>query len=144
MIFPLWHRRSTRRPVPEPLPSPVVWAGATAGSIAVLLGVGLLGEPLRQVVALVVFCLLAAALGLRGRALAAPGTATVCWGFYNSFLVVPLGELSWSGLEDARRLGLLLVLSLLGTCIARAAHAAAAYRQLRPYGLPGRGQDPRR
>ncbi|UNZ21824.1 hypothetical protein HC362_14715 [Streptomyces sp. 891-h] len=126
----LWQRHGSLRPVPEPLPTPVVWAGAFAGSlvvVAVLRATVGLGSPL---VALTTFGVLTTVLGLSGRAGAAPGTAGLCWLFHNSFAVAPQGELSWNGSMEVARLGLFLGLSLLGTSVARAADAAGAYQRL--------------
>ncbi|MGP3982846.1 hypothetical protein [Streptomyces sp. KR80] len=133
MILPLWYRHGTTGPVPDPVPSPLVWAAALTGSLVILLVLGVTGGLHRSLLALATFGALAVILGLCGRAVAAPGTAAVCWLLYNGFVVVPQGELSWNGPVDATRLGLLIGLALLGTGIARVADAVGAYRRITPH-----------
>ncbi|MGW0761215.1 hypothetical protein ACWD1Y_32860 [Streptomyces sp. NPDC002814] len=126
--------RAAVRPVPEPVPTPFVWAAAFIGALltlGVLSVANGLAEPLH---ALLVLCVLAVLLGVCARFVAAPGTAAVCWLFLNGFAVPPHGELAWQGYPDAGRLAFLLVAALLGTVIARFVNARGAYRRITPGG----------
>ncbi|MFI2026756.1 hypothetical protein [Streptomyces buecherae] len=117
------------RPVPEPLDTPRVLAGAYAGafvSVAVLGALGLLADP---VTVLVVLGALAVGLGVCARLVAAPGIAAVCWVFLNSVAITPRGRLSWAGYPEAGRIGVLLAAAVFGTVIARVSHARRAYRR---------------
>lgn len=130
--------RAGVRPVPEPVSTPFVWAGAFAGAlltVGVLSVVNGLTDPLH---ALLVLCALAALLGVCARFAAAPGTAAVCWLFLNGFAVPPHGELNWQGYPDAGRLTFLTAAALLGTVIARLINVRGAYRRI----TPGEDRDP--
>ncbi len=124
----LFHAQT--RPVPEPLGTPRVLAGAYAGafvSVAVLGALGLLADP---VTVLVVLGVLAVGLGVCARLIAAPGIAAVCWVFLNTVAITPpRGRLSWAGYPEAGRIGVLLAAAVLGTVIARVSHARRAYRR---------------
>ncbi|MFF9806589.1 hypothetical protein ACF1G5_15900 [Streptomyces coeruleorubidus] len=120
------------RPVPSPVATPLVWAGAFGGAlvlVAVLNTVVGTGHP---GLALLALSLLAAVLGLCARFTAAPGTAVLCWLFLNGFAIPPAGTLTWAGPRDTTWLACLLTASLVGTSLARLAHARAAYRRLAP------------
>ncbi|CAL9305343.1 hypothetical protein SUDANB51_04305 [Streptomyces sp. enrichment culture] len=71
-------------------------------------------------------------LGLCARFTAAPGTAVLCWFFLNGFAIPPAGTLTWAGHRDTAWLACLLTAALVGTSLARLAHARAAYRRLAP------------
>ncbi|MFF4350204.1 hypothetical protein [Streptomyces sp. NPDC001530] len=77
-------------------------------------------------------CVLAALLGLTARCTAAPGTALVCWLFLNSFLIAPLGEVTWRGRSDAARIGLLPAAAFFGTLVARIINAVGAHHRTTP------------
>ncbi|MEU0189453.1 hypothetical protein ABZ250_06280 [Streptomyces afghaniensis] len=120
------------RPVPRPVATPLVWAGAFGGAlvlVAVLNTVVGIGRP---GLALLALSLLAAVLGLCARFTAAPGTAVLCWLFLNGFAIPPAGTLTWAGSRDTTWLACLLTATLVGTSLARLAHARAAYRRLAP------------
>ncbi|MFI8520935.1 hypothetical protein ACIGEZ_24395 [Streptomyces sp. NPDC085481] len=121
------------RPVPEPVPTPFIWAGAYGGALVLLVALGAADGLQHPGLALTAFCCLAAVLGVMGRAAAAPGAALVCCLFYNGFVVPPKGELRWDGYPDAYRLGLLLMAFVLGTGATRLVNARAAYRRVTPH-----------
>ncbi|KND34597.1 hypothetical protein [Streptomyces acidiscabies] len=118
------------RPVPQPVATPLVWAGAFAGA---LLLVGVLNTTVgmdRPHLALLALSALAAVLGLCARFTAAPGTAALCWLFLNGFAIPPAGTLSWAVSRDALWLACLLGAALAGTALARVVDARAAYRRV--------------
>ncbi|MFF5719824.1 hypothetical protein [Streptomyces buecherae] len=117
------------RPVPEPLDTPRVLAGAYAGAFASVAVLGALGLVTDPVTVLVVLGALAVGLGVCARLVAAPGIAAVCWVFLNSVAITPRGRLSWAGYPEAGRIGVLLAAAVLGTVIARVNHARRAYRR---------------
>ncbi|MFI6524022.1 hypothetical protein [Streptomyces uncialis] len=121
------------RAVPEPAATPLVWSGALLGS-GLLVGAfnqfGDPGEPLWHFVAL---SALAALLGARARVTAAPGTAGLCWLFFNAFGIPPAGVLTWDSSVDLLRMSLLLGAALAGTAVARVASARTAYRRISPH-----------
>ncbi|MFJ7036518.1 hypothetical protein ACIQVQ_08185 [Streptomyces rochei] len=118
------------RPVPRPVAAPLVWAGAFAGALALVALVnGTVGYG-RPGLALALLSLLAALLGVCARFTAAPGTALLCWLSLNGFAIPPAGVLTWAGRRDAFWLACLLAAALVGTALARLAHAWAAYRRL--------------
>ncbi|MER5840533.1 MULTISPECIES: hypothetical protein [Streptomyces] len=119
------------RPVPQPVATPLVWAGAVAGALTVVVLLDTVVGPGRSGLTLTALCLLAAALGVCARFTAAPGTTVLCWLFLNGFAVPPAGALTWTGSRDALWLGCLLTAAVAGTTAARLAHARAAYRRLR-------------
>ncbi|KOG31018.1 hypothetical protein [Streptomyces resistomycificus] len=122
--------RTGARPVPRPVDTPLVWASAFGGAlILVALHTTLVGTD-RPGLALAALSLLAAALGLCARFTAAPGTAVLCWLFLNGFAIPPLGTLTWAGHRDVSWLACLCAATLLGTVLARVAHARAAYRRV--------------
>ncbi|MEU0722786.1 hypothetical protein [Streptomyces sp. NPDC006140] len=126
--------RIAARPIPEPVPTPFVWAGAFAGAlltVGVLSAVNGFADALH---ALLVLCALAALLGVCARFAAAPGTGAVCWLFLNGFAVPPHGELTWQGYPDVGRLVFLTAAALLGTVTARLVSARGAYRRITPGG----------
>ncbi|MFG2196833.1 hypothetical protein [Streptomyces sp. NPDC048639] len=120
------------RPVPDAAPTPVVWAAAFFGSFLMLPLLGAVGVIHDPATALVIFSVFAGvlSLGAPARAMAAPGTAAVCWLFLDGFVVNLKGDLTWSGADDMVRLGVLLGAALLGTAIARLLTARTAYRRL--------------
>ncbi|MFE5813791.1 hypothetical protein [Streptomyces sp. NPDC056479] len=118
------------RPVPTPVPTPLVWAGAFGGALVLVALVNTLVGPGRPVFALTVLSLLAALLGLCARFSAAPGIAVLCWLFLNGFAIPPAGTLTWAGSRDTFWLGCLLTAALVGTVLARVIHARAAYRRI--------------
>ncbi|HET9382305.1 MAG TPA: hypothetical protein VFP69_15940 [Streptomyces sp.] len=120
------------RPVPEPVATPFVWAGAFVGSLVLVTVLGAAGGLASSSVALVALSLLAVVLGLPARFQAAPGIAVVCWMFLNNFAVAPRGRLSWDGHPDAARFAVLLVAAVLGTVVARIAHARGAHHRTTP------------
>ncbi|MFC9680309.1 hypothetical protein [Streptomyces sp. NPDC056948] len=127
------------RPVPRPVATPLVWAGAFAGAPALVACLNTVVGPGRPELALPALSLLAAVLGLGARFTAAPGTALLCWLFLNGFVIPPAGTLTWAGHRDTTWLACLLAAALLGTALARLAHARAAYRRLAPGNGPGDG-----
>ncbi len=85
------------RPVPQPVATPLVWAGAVAGAPMVVVLLGTVAGPGRPGLTLTALSLLAAALGGCARFTAAPGTTVLCWLFLNGFAVPPTGTLTWTG-----------------------------------------------
>ncbi|GAB2713659.1 hypothetical protein [Streptomyces bullii] len=122
------------RPVPHPVATPLVWATAFGGALVLVALKNALVGPAQPGFALAALSLLAALLGMHARFVAAPGTALLCWLFLNGFAVPPVGTLSWIGHRDTFWLGCLLTAALLGTALARLAHARAAYRRVTPAG----------
>ncbi len=120
------------RPVPQPVATPLVWAGAFGGALVLVACLNTVVGPGRPELALLVLSLLAAVLGLCARFTAAPGTAVLCWLFLNGFVIPPAGTLTWAGHRDTTWLACLLGATLLGTALARLTHARAAYRRLAP------------
>ncbi|MFD7692423.1 hypothetical protein [Streptomyces sp. NPDC059805] len=120
------------RPVPQPVPTRLVWAGAFGGALVLVAFVNAVVGPDRPFLALTALSLLAAFLGLGARFSAAPGTAFLCWLFLNAFGVPPEGTLTWAGSRDAFWLACLLTAALVGTVLARVRYARAAYRRLGP------------
>lgn len=118
------------RPVPRPVATPLVWAAAFGGALLLVATLNTLVGPDRPALALTALSLLAAVLGGRSRFTAAPGTAALCWLFLNAFAIPPLGTLSWAGHRDTFWLSCLLAAALIGTAVARLAHARAAYRRI--------------
>ncbi|MFJ8533569.1 hypothetical protein [Streptomyces sp. NPDC093591] len=129
--------RAAVRPVPEPVATPFVWAGAFVGSLLLVAVLGAVGGLASSAIALVALCAFAALLGLPARFRAAPGVALVCWLFLNAYAVAPHGELAWQGHPDLARVLLLLAAALLGTLIARIINALGAHRRI----TPGQGQE---
>ncbi|MEV0239367.1 hypothetical protein AB0I06_05410 [Streptomyces sp. NPDC050674] len=128
------------RPVPQPVATPLVWAGAGGGALVLVALVNTVVGPDRPELALPALSLLAALLGLCARFTAAPGTAALCWLFLNGFAIPPAGALTWAGHRDTTWLACLLTAALVGTALARLVHARAAYRRLAP-GRSGPGPD---
>ncbi|GGX14159.1 hypothetical protein [Streptomyces lomondensis] len=120
------------RPVPRPVATPLVWAGAFGGALVLVALLNAVVGTDRPGLALTALSLLAAVLGLCARFTAAPGTAVLCWLFLNAFAIPPAGTLTWAGHRDTTWLACLLTATLLGTTLARLAHARAAYRRLAP------------
>ncbi|GLW50621.1 hypothetical protein Stsp02_62820 [Streptomyces sp. NBRC 14336] len=118
------------RPVPRPVATPLVWAAACGGALALVELLNAFVGPNRPSLALALLSLLAALLGLRARFTAAPGTAVLCWLFLNGFAIPPAGTLTWTGQRDAFWLTCLLTAVLVGTAAARLLHARAAYRRV--------------
>ncbi|WP_330281528.1 hypothetical protein [Streptomyces sp. NBC_00588] len=136
----VWQQLGTgARAVPKPVATPRIWAVAFAGALLLMPVLGLIGLTDRPVLALLALSLLAAALGLWAKFVAAPGTALLCWLFLNSFGVPPVGELSWAAERDLAWLSCLLTATVVGTAFARVANARAAYRRITPATHP----DPR-
>ncbi|MDN3027243.1 hypothetical protein [Streptomyces sp. S.PB5] len=129
--------RAGARPVPEPVATPFVWAGAFTGALMTVGVLSVVNGPADPRHALLMLAALAALLGVCARLAAAPGTAAVCWLILNGFAVPPQGQLTWQGYPDAGRLALLMAAALLGTVIARLVNARGAYRRI----TPGRGRD---
>ncbi|WP_409467246.1 hypothetical protein [Streptomyces sp. HC307] len=121
---------SGARPVPQPVATPLVWATALGGAVALVALVNTVAGPGSPGIALTVLSLLAALLGFCARFAAAPGTAMLCWLFLNGFAIPPAGVLTWAGHRDTFWLGCLLTAALIGTTSARLIHARAAYRRL--------------
>ncbi|MHC5903587.1 hypothetical protein ACVNF4_06680 [Streptomyces sp. S6] len=118
------------RPVPQPVATPLIWAGAFSGA---LLLVAVLNTTIgmdRPLLVLLALSILAALLGLCARFTAAPGTAALCWLFLNGFAIPPAGTLTWMVSRDALWLACLLGAALLGTTLARVVDARAAYRRV--------------
>ncbi|MFF0228466.1 hypothetical protein [Streptomyces sp. NPDC004629] len=122
--------RSGATPVPEPVATPLVWAGAVGGASVLVALLNHLVGPYRPTLALTVLSLLAALLGLCARFVAAPGTALLCWLLLNGFGIPPAGTLSWASHRDGFWLTCLFGATLVGTVLARLVHAHAAYRRL--------------
>ncbi|MGW0985671.1 hypothetical protein ACWD46_05455 [Streptomyces sp. NPDC002486] len=120
------------RPVPQPVATPLVWAGAGGGALALVALLNTVVGPDRPGLALLALSVLAALLGLCARFTAAPGTALLCWLFLNGFAIPPAGVLTWAGDRDTSWLACLLTAALVGTGLARVVHARAAYRRLVP------------
>jgi hypothetical protein len=118
--------------------TPLVWAGAFGGALVLVAVLNTVVGTGRPGLALLALSLLAAVLGLCARFTAAPGTAVLCWLFLNGFAIPPAGTLTWAGPRDTTWLACLLTATLVGTALARVAHARAAYRRL----APGRGDGP--
>ncbi|MEU2746776.1 hypothetical protein ABZ613_10840 [Streptomyces collinus] len=126
------------RPVPQPVATPLVWAGAGVGALVLVALLNTVVGPERPELALTALSLLAALLGLCARFTAAPGTALLCWLFLNGFAIPPAGVLTWAGHRDTTWLACLLTAALIGTALARLVHARAAYRRLAPgHARPG-------
>ncbi|MFE0457267.1 hypothetical protein ACFW2D_39490 [Streptomyces sp. NPDC058914] len=126
-----WMPRGTgARPVPQPVATPLVWAGAFGGALVLVALLNILVGTDRPGFALTALSLLAAVLGLCARFTAAPGTAVLCWLFLNGFAIPPAGTLTWAGPRDTFWLGCLLTAALVGTALARLVHARAAHRRL--------------
>ncbi|MEU2386040.1 hypothetical protein ABZ606_15480 [Streptomyces sp. NPDC012461] len=126
------------RPVPRPVATPLVWAGAFAGAPLLVALTNLLAGSHGPPLALTALSVLAAVLGVCARFTAAPGTALLCWLFLNGFAIPPAGALSWTGPRDTAWLGCLLGAALAGTTVSRLAHARAAHHRLT---TPGRDPD---
>ncbi|MGW6908907.1 MULTISPECIES: hypothetical protein [unclassified Streptomyces] len=118
------------RPVPPPAPTALVWAGAFGGALVLVALLNTVVGPGRPSFALTALSLLAVLLGLCARFSAAPGTAVLCWLFLNGFAIPPAGTLTWAGSRDPFWLACLLTAALVGTVLARVAHARAAYRRI--------------
>ncbi|MFE0172895.1 hypothetical protein ACFWZ2_11300 [Streptomyces sp. NPDC059002] len=124
---------SGAKAVPRPVDSLVVWAGAGAGALLLVGVLNALGVLDRTGLALAVLCSLAAGLGTRGRVVAAPGTAVLCWMVLNFFAAHPTGEVSWAGHRDPEWLVCLLAAGLAGAVASRVVSARAAYRRVTPH-----------
>ncbi|MFF5365714.1 hypothetical protein [Streptomyces sp. NPDC013187] len=124
------------RPVPQPVATPLVWAGAGGGALMLVALLNTVVGPDRPELALSALSVLAALLGLCARFTAAPGTAVLCWLFLNGFAIPPAGVLTWAGQRDTTWLACLFTAALVGTGLARLVHARAAYRRL----VPGRAR----
>jgi hypothetical protein len=120
------------KPVPRPVATPLVWAGAFGGALVLVAVLNTVVGTDHPGLALLALSLLAAVLGLCARFTAAPGTAVLCWLFLNGFAIPPAGTLTWAGPRDTTWLACLLTATLVGTSLARVAHARAAYRRLAP------------
>ncbi|GAA2571301.1 MULTISPECIES: hypothetical protein [Streptomyces] len=120
------------KPVPRPVATPLVWAGAFGGASALVALLNTVVGTDHPGLALIALSLLAAVLGVYARFAAAPGTAVLCWLFLNGFAVPPAGTLSWAGPRDTFWLTCLLVAALVGTAVSRLAHARAAHHRLTP------------
>ncbi|BBC30299.1 hypothetical protein SGFS_015930 [Streptomyces graminofaciens] len=118
------------RPVPQPVATPLVWASAFGGAMALVALLNALVGTDRPGLALAALSLLAALLGLHARFTAAPGTAALCWLFLNGFAIPPAGTLTWAHQRDMLWLGCLLTAAVVGTTLARLVQARAAYRRL--------------
>ncbi|WGD44948.1 hypothetical protein [Streptomyces cathayae] len=118
------------RPVPRPVTTPLIWAGAFGGALALMTLLHTVVGPHRPGLFLAALSLLAAVLGGCARFTAAPGTAVLCWLFLNGFATPPTGTLTWAGPRDTFLLGCLLTAALVGTTASRLAHARAAYHRL--------------
>jgi hypothetical protein len=118
------------RPVPRPVATPPIWAGAFGGALALMALLHTVVGPHRPGLFLAALSLLAAVLGGCARFTAAPGTAVLCWLFLNGFATPPTGTLTWAGPRDTFLLGCLLTAALVGTTASRLAHAHAAYHRL--------------
>ncbi len=129
------------RPVPQPVSTPLVWATAFAGAMALVAVLNALVGTDRPGLALTALSLLSALLGVYARFTAAPGTAALCWLFLNGFAIPPAGVLTWANPRDTFWLVCLLTAALTGTALARLLQARAAYRRLTTSVLP-RPQEP--
>ncbi|MFF7858002.1 hypothetical protein [Streptomyces sp. NPDC007904] len=118
------------RPVPRPVATPLVWAGAFGGALALVALINTLVGTGHPDLALIALSVLAAALGVCAQFTAAPGTAVLCWLFLNGFAIPPAGTLSWTAPRDTFWLACLLAAALTGTTLSRLAHARAAYHRL--------------
>lgn len=118
------------RPVPRPVATPLVWAGAFGGALVLVALLNTVVGPDRPALALTALSVLAALLGLGARFTAAPGTAVLCWLFLNGFAIPPAGVLTWAAPRDTFWLTCLLVAALTGTTFARLVNARAAYRRV--------------
>lgn len=136
MVVWRWIGREVR-PVPEPWATPLVWAAAYGGAFALVALLDAVGVLDRTGLALVVLSLMAAFLGMRGRLLAAPGTAVLCWACLNVLGTEPTGEISWAGHRDPGWMLCLLAATVVGTVAGRVLHARAAYRRITPHGESG-------
>ena len=125
-------RSTGPRPVPRPVATPLVWAAAGGTALLLVALVNALLGPGRPWLALAALAALATALGFCARFTAAPGTALLCWLFLNGFAIPPAGTLDWIAHRDTLWLTCLLTATLVGTVVARIAHARAAYRILPP------------
>ncbi|MER7894662.1 hypothetical protein ABTX62_00495 [Streptomyces sp. NPDC096046] len=120
------------RPVPQPVATSLVWAGAGGGALVLVALLNTVVGTDRPEVALSGLSLLAALLGLCARFTAAPGTTVLCWLFLNGFAIPPAGVLTWAAHRDTTWLACLFTAALVGTGLARLVHARAAYRRLAP------------
>ncbi|MCX5136645.1 hypothetical protein ACFWA4_22450 [Streptomyces sp. NPDC060011] len=118
------------RPVPRPVSTSLVWATAFVGALVLVVFLNTTVGPDRPGLALTALSLFAVVLGFPASFTAAPGTAVLCWLFLNGFAVPPAGTFSWIGHRDTFWLACLLSAALIGTTLARLAHARAAYRTL--------------
>ncbi|MEW2493671.1 hypothetical protein AB0942_08990 [Streptomyces nodosus] len=118
------------RPVPQPVATPLVWAGAFGGGLALVALLNAVVGPGRPLLALIALSVLAAVLSGCARFTAAPGTAVLCWLFLNGFAIPPEGTLTWAVRRDGWWLACLLGAALIGTALARLVTAHAAYRRL--------------
>ncbi|MCQ4211233.1 MULTISPECIES: hypothetical protein [Streptomyces] len=121
------------RQVPEPWATPLTWTVAYGSAFVLVALLDVLGVLDRTGLALMTLSLLAAALGLRGRFVAAPGTAALCWVCLNVLGTEPTGELSWAGHRDPGWMACLLLATVAGTAIGRLLHARSAYRRVTPF-----------
>ncbi|WLW53908.1 hypothetical protein [Streptomyces sp. YU58] len=124
--------RTGAKPVPQPVATPLVWATAFGGALALVALHNALIGPNNPGTALAVLSLLAALLGVHARFTAAPGTVVLCWLTLNGFAIPPAGTLTWTGHRDTLWLACLSAATLAGTLLARLAHARAAYRRVTP------------
>ncbi|MFJ8989087.1 hypothetical protein ACIRQH_01690 [Streptomyces sp. NPDC102279] len=118
------------RPVPRPASTSLVWATAFVGALVLVAVLNTTVGTDRPGLALTALSLLAVVLGFPASFTAAPGTALLCWLFLNGFAVPPAGTFSWIGHRDTFWLACLLSAALIGTTLARLAHARAAYSRL--------------
>ncbi|WP_428950155.1 hypothetical protein [Streptomyces sp. cg35] len=124
------------RQVPEPWATPLIWTAAYLGAFALVGVCHVLGVLDRTGLALLLLSLLAGLLGMRGRFVAAPGTAFLCWTCLNVLGTEPTGEISWAGHRDPGWMACLLVAAVVGTVTGRVLHARAAYRRVAPFDEP--------
>ncbi|WP_416970255.1 hypothetical protein [Streptomyces sp. 4F14] len=118
------------RPVPQPVATPLIWAGAFSGALLLVAVLNTTVGMDRPHLALLALSVLAGVLGLCARFTAAPGTALLCWFFLNGFAIAPLGTLTWTVSRDALWLACLLGAAVTGTALARVVDARAAYRRV--------------
>lgn len=118
------------RPVPQPVATPLIWAGAFSGALLLVAVLNTTVGMDRPHLALLALSVLAGVLGLCARFTAAPGTAVLCWFFLNGFAIAPLGTLTWTVSRDALWLACLLGAAVTGTALARVVDARAAYRRV--------------